>query len=162
MIKLSINGTEFNIDSDPKTPLLWVLRDELQLTGTKFSCGIGICGACTVHLDGRAIRSCITPVELVDGKSIRTIEGLKDQLPELQEAWLKYNVPQCGFCQPGQLMSASALLLNNAAPKDKDIRDQMSGNLCRCGTYPRIEKAIKYAIDLRQEGKEEQQEKTEA
>ncbi len=148
MITFSLNGKELSIDADPTMPLLWVIRDLVQLHGTKFGCGQGLCGACTVHLDGIAIRSCITPASVANGKQVTTIEGLGspsnpgDGNHPVQQAWIKNNVPQCGYCQPGQIMSASALLARNAAPTDDDINNAMSGNICRCGTYPRIRQAI--------------------
>jgi len=147
MIEFTLNGEAVTLDIDPETPLLWTIRDEIGLTGTKFGCGKGLCGACTVHLNGQAIRSCITPVSVIAGQSITTIEGLADgeNLHPVQESWIKHNVPQCGYCQPGQIMSASALLANNAKPDDQDIDAAMSGNICRCGTYPRIRAAIKDA-----------------
>ncbi len=146
MITLSLNGNDLSIDADPAMPLLWVIRDIVQLQGTKFGCGQGVCGACTVHLDGIAIRSCITPVSAAKGKQITTIEGLQgsteaDEHP-VQQAWIKNNVPQCGYCQSGQIMSASALLARNTSPTDDDITQAMSGNICRCGTYPKIRQAI--------------------
>ena len=145
-MKFKINGIEKEINLEGDTPLLWVIRDELGLKGTKFGCGAGLCGACTVHLNGSAIRSCVTPIETVAGQNIHTIESLATDLQALhplQENWIKFNVPQCGYCQSGQLMSASALLQQNPNPSDADIDDAMSGNLCRCGTYPRIRAAIK-------------------
>ena len=146
MITFSLNGNDLSVDADPAMPLLWVIRDIAQLQGTKFGCGQGLCGACTVHLDGIAIRSCITPVSAAKGKQITTIEGLQGSTEEdehpVQQAWIKNNVPQCGYCQPGQIMSASALLAKNAAPTDDDITQAMSGNICRCGTYPKIRQAI--------------------
>jgi len=145
-MKFKINGTEKEINLDADTPLLWVIRDELGLKGTKFGCGAGLCGACTVQLNGTAIRSCITPVSSIEGQEILTIESLaKDEqtLHPLQENWIKFNVPQCGYCQSGQLMAASALLKQNPEPSDADIDNAMSGNICRCGTYPRIKSAIK-------------------
>lgn len=152
-MKFKINGIEKDIDLEGDTPLLWVIRDELGLKGTKFGCGAGLCGACTVHLNGAAIRSCITPLESIVGQEIHTIESLAvdDQtLHPLQVNWIKFNVPQCGYCQSGQLMSASALLKQNPDPTDADIQNAMSGNLCRCGTYPRIQAAIKQTvIDLK-------------
>ena len=147
-MKLTINGEVKDINSELDTPLLWVIRDELKLKGTKFGCGAGLCGACTVHSDGVAIRSCITPISVVEGKHISTIESLSSNsqnLHPLQESWIEHNVPQCGYCQSGQLMSASALLKNNPQPSDADIDLAMSGNICRCGTYPRIKAAIKAA-----------------
>lgn len=146
-MEFKLNGKPVVLDVEDDMPLLWAIRDELGLTGTKFGCGKGLCGACTVHLNGQAIRSCVTPVSIIAGQEITTIEGLaKDgQLHPLQESWIEHNVPQCGYCQPGQLMSASALLASNANPSDEDIDGAMSGNICRCGTYPRIKKAIKSA-----------------
>jgi isoquinoline 1-oxidoreductase alpha subunit len=141
MITLDVNGKEYEVSASPDTPLLWVLREELELTGTKFGCGEGLCGACTVHVDGQSTRSCITSVGEVEGSKIVTIEGLPDHHP-VKRAWLEAEVSQCGYCQPGQIMEAAALLRDNPAPTDGDIDDAMSGNLCRCGTYPRIRKAI--------------------
>jgi isoquinoline 1-oxidoreductase alpha subunit len=141
MITLDVNGKEFEVSASPDTPLLWVLREELELTGTKFGCGEGLCGACTVHVDGQATRSCVTSVGEVEGSKIVTIEGLPEDHP-VKRAWLETEVSQCGYCQPGQIMEAAALLRDNPAPTDSDIDDAMSGNLCRCGTYPRIRKAI--------------------
>ena len=134
---------------DPETPLLWVLRDELDLTGTKYGCGEGQCGACTVHVDGAAIRSCVTPVSSVARQKIRTIEGLSpDGSHPVQRAWIAEDVPQCGYCQPGQIMTAASLLAFRPKPTDAEIDDAMSGNICRCGTYPRIRKAIQRAAGL--------------
>ncbi|HJL53890.1 MAG TPA: (2Fe-2S)-binding protein [Arenicellales bacterium] len=150
MTKLSINGEERDIQMSGDTPLLWVLRDELQMTGTKFGCGAGLCGACTVHVNGVATRSCQTPVSSVAGANITTIEGIKpspDTLHPVQQAWLDEAVPQCGYCQSGQIMSATALLAQNPAPSDDDINDAMSGNICRCGSYPRVRRAIHRAAD---------------
>ena len=146
-MKFILNGQSVALDVDPDMPLLWALRDEANMTGTKFGCGMGLCGACTVHLNGQAIRSCITPISSVVGQQVTTIEGLSkgDQLHPVQQAWVEHNVPQCGYCQPGQIMSASSLLNSNSAPTDEDIDNAMSGNICRCGTYPRIRKAIKSA-----------------
>ena len=146
MASLLINGKSYNVDVDPGTPLLWVIRERLQLTGTKFGCGVAQCGACTVHLDGQAIRSCQTTVAQASGKKITTIEGLSPtgQHP-LQVAWIAEQVPQCGYCQSGQLMSAAALLAKNPNPSDQDIVTAMSGNICRCATYSRIKRAIKRA-----------------
>jgi isoquinoline 1-oxidoreductase alpha subunit len=146
-MKFSLNGKAVEVDVDPDTPLLWVIRDEVQLTGTKFGCGMGLCGACTVHLNGNAIRSCITPISSVLDQAITTIEGLgsEQELHPLQKSWVEHNVPQCGYCQSGQLMSAAALLSANPSPSDEDIDNAMSGNICRCGTYPRIKSAIKSA-----------------
>jgi len=146
-MQISLNGNVHSLDIDPDTPLLWVIRDEIGLTGTKFGCGKGLCGACTVHLNGLAIRSCITPVSMAEGQLITTIEGLAEgeKLHPVQQSWISHNVPQCGYCQSGQLMSASALLASNSNPDDADIDAAMSGNICRCGTYPRIKSAIKEA-----------------
>ena len=141
-----INGKKTKSESDGDTPLLWVIRDELGMTGTKFGCGAALCGACTVHLDGVPIRACQTPVSAVSGKAVKTIEGLsKNNDHVLQKAWAEHDVPQCGYCQSGQLMSASALLAKNKNPTDAQIDEAMSGNICRCGTYPRIRAAIKTA-----------------
>lgn len=144
MSTLKINGVEHQIEADANMPLLWILRDLLAMTGTKFGCGKGLCGACTVHLNGQPVRSCLMTLSAAAGAEITTIEGLSvDGNHPLQRAWVAHNVPQCGYCQSGQLMSAAALLSNNPAPSDAEIRDAMSGNICRCGTYPRIEAAIK-------------------
>lgn len=147
MVTLTVNGVQHALDIEPDTPLLWALRDELHLTGTKFGCGAGLCGACTVHLNGAPIRSCLMPVSAVSNQSITTIEGIgsEDDPHPLQSAWIELNVPQCGYCQSGQLMSASALLAQNQQPSDADIDTAMNGNICRCGTYPRIKAAIKQA-----------------
>jgi isoquinoline 1-oxidoreductase alpha subunit len=148
MTDLRVNGEQFAVDTDPATPLLWVLRDLLGLTGTKFGCGIGACGACTVHLDGEAVRSCITALGDAAGHEITTIEGLsKDGKHPVQRAWVARNVPQCGYCQPGQIMQAAALLKQTPNPSDQQIIDAMSGNICRCGTYVRIRQAIKAAAE---------------
>lgn len=145
-MQITVNGSAREIDVDEQMPLLWVLRDELKLTGTKFGCGGGYCGACTIHLDGRPTRACLTPVSFAEGKQITTIEGLSENGDHpLQQAWIEHNVPQCGYCQSGQLMSAAALLATNASPSDSEIDGAMTGNLCRCGTYPRIKAAIKTA-----------------
>jgi aerobic-type carbon monoxide dehydrogenase small subunit (CoxS/CutS family) len=145
---LKVNGSERKVTVSPDTPLLWVLRDSLNLTGTKFGCGAGLCGACTVHLDGQAIRSCSTPVKQVAGKSITTIEGLSpDSRHPLQLAWIAEDVPQCGYCQSGQIMEAAALLARNPHPSEADVNTAMSGNLCRCGTYDRIRRAIQRAAN---------------
>ncbi|HFB66258.1 MAG TPA: (2Fe-2S)-binding protein [Aeromonadales bacterium] len=142
-MKLTVNDKQVAITAEADMPLLWVLRDLLSLTGTKFGCGGGYCGACTVHVDGKPVRSCLLPVSAAEGKKITTIEGLsKDNNHPLQQAWKEQIVPQCGYCQSGQLMSAAALLAQNKKPTDDDIDTAMSGNLCRCGTYPRIKKAI--------------------
>jgi aerobic-type carbon monoxide dehydrogenase small subunit (CoxS/CutS family) len=141
---VKVNGVEHQIDADPNMPLLWVLRDLLNLTGTKFGCGKGLCGACTIHLNGQPVRSCLMPLSAATGAELTTIEGLSANGDHpLQQAWIAHKVPQCGYCQSGQLMSAVALLVNNQNPTDAEIRDAMSGNICRCGTYPRIETAIK-------------------
>jgi aerobic-type carbon monoxide dehydrogenase small subunit (CoxS/CutS family) len=148
MITLQINGESFDLDVDPTTPLLWVIRDAVGLKGTKFGCGIAQCGACTVHLDGSPIRSCVTPAQVATGRQITTIEGIAGSnggLHPVQQAWIDEQVPQCGYCQSGQVMAAAALLENNPSPSDVDIDQAMSGNICRCGTYPRIRKGIKRA-----------------
>lgn len=146
MIKFTVNGTEVEYDGDPNMPLLWFLRDLQGLTGTKFGCGAGLCGACTIHVDGNAVRSCITAVSDAEGSKVTTIEGLSPQGNHpLQVAWRELNVAQCGYCQCGQIMQAATLLESNPNPSDDDIDDMMSGNLCRCGTYPRIRAAIKQA-----------------
>jgi len=143
---LNINGKTYNVDVDSDTPILWVLRDTLGLVGTKYGCGIAQCGACTIHLDGSAARSCSIPVSMIEGKKITTIEGLsEDGSHPVQQAWVEHDVPQCGYCQAGQIMSASALIKNNKNPSDEDIKQAMSGNICRCGTYLRIRKAVKTA-----------------
>ena len=153
MVKLKVNGRSLEADVDPQTPLLWVLRDTLGLTGTKFGCGMALCGACTVHLNGQAIRSCVTPVSAVGEQAVTTIEGLSDDRSHpVQRAWLEIDVPQCGYCQPGQIMSAAALLAQNAKPNDQQIDAAMSGNICRCGTYPRIRAAIHRAAELKNAG----------
>jgi isoquinoline 1-oxidoreductase subunit alpha len=150
MIKLNVNGKEVPVDADPETPLLWVLRDTLGLTGTKYGCGMALCGACTVHLDGQPIRSCVTPVSAVGEQKVTTIEGLSpDRSHPVQKAWLELDVPQCGYCQSGQIMSAAALLAHTPQPTDADIDAAMSGNLCRCGTYQRIRAAIHRAVQLK-------------
>jgi isoquinoline 1-oxidoreductase subunit alpha len=149
MTSFSLNGKTVQVEVDPSTPLLWVLRDSLAMTGTKFGCGMALCGACTVHLDGQAIRSCVAPLSRAAGKRVTTIEGLSDNLTHpLQKAWIELDVPQCGYCQSGQIMSAAVLLAENSKPTDKDIDEAMSGNICRCGTYPRIRKAIHRAAEL--------------
>lgn len=153
MVTLTINGRTHEVDADPSTPLLWVLRDHLGLTGTKFGCGIAQCGACTVHVDGAARRTCRLPLRAVAGSEITTIEGLSEHgLTPLQEAWLDLDVVQCGYCQSGQIMSASALLAENSSPTDEDIDAAMSGNICRCGAYSRIRAAIKQAANASQGG----------
>ncbi len=149
MKTITVNNQKLNVDAAPDTPLLWVLRDHLGMTGTKFGCGMALCGACTVHVDGAATRSCVLPLSAVAGKSITTIEGLSlDRSHAVQKAWMEIDVPQCGYCQSGQIMSAAALLKGNPAPDDADIDAAMSGNICRCGTYPRIRKAIHRAAEL--------------
>ncbi len=149
-ISLKINGKTVKTNSDPETPLLWMLRDELGMVGTKFGCGIAQCGACTIHVDGIPVRGCQTLLEDAEGLEVNTIEGLaKDgKLHPLQQAWIDHDVPQCGYCQAGQIMSAAALLAENPKPTDQEIDDAMAGNLCRCGTYPRIRAAIKQAAGL--------------
>jgi isoquinoline 1-oxidoreductase alpha subunit len=144
MATLVINGKSTNVDADPNTPLLWVIRDSLGMTGTKFGCGAQLCGACTVHLDGKPVRSCGTPLSAADGKKITTIEGVvaSEVGRRVQSAWVALDVPQCGYCQSGQIMSATALLTDKPKPTDADIDAAMSGNICRCGTYPRIRAAI--------------------
>jgi aerobic-type carbon monoxide dehydrogenase small subunit (CoxS/CutS family) len=147
--KLKVNGNTVEVDVDPETPLLWVLRDSLGLTGTKFGCGMALCGACTVHLNGKPVRSCTTPVSTVGDQAVTTIEGLsKDHSHPVQKAWIELDVPQCGYCQAGQIMSASALLATQPKPSDADIDAAMAGNLCRCGTYQRIRAAIHRAAEI--------------
>jgi isoquinoline 1-oxidoreductase alpha subunit len=147
MTPLSVNGRPYSVDADPDTPLLWVLRDFLELTGTKFGCGMALCGACTVHVDGKPTRSCVTPLSAVTGRRINTIEGIGrfKTGKVVQDAWVAENVPQCGYCQSGQVMSAVALLSSNRQPSDAQIDAAMSGNICRCATYPRIRAAIRRA-----------------
>ena len=144
MATLNINGSDVNVDADPSTPVLWALRDTVGLTGTKFGCGQALCGACTVHLDGQAIRSCVTPISAVAGRKITTIEAVAaDRVGKaVQDAWVKHDVAQCGYCQSGQVMSATALLKGNRKPTDADIDAAMAGNICRCGTYARVRAAI--------------------
>jgi isoquinoline 1-oxidoreductase subunit alpha len=147
-IEFQLNGQAQRLSIEGDTPLLWVLRDALHMNGTKFGCGMGLCGACTVHLEGTPVRSCSLPVSAIQGKAVTTIEGLSERGDHpLQQAWIAENVPQCGYCQSGQIMSAAALLANNPAPSDEDIDNAMSGNICRCGTYGRIRKAIKRAAE---------------
>jgi isoquinoline 1-oxidoreductase subunit alpha len=149
MVTITVNGTTQNIDADADTPLLWVLRDHLSLTGTKYGCGMALCGACTVHVDGVAVRSCVLPVKAVEGKSVTTIAGLsKDRSHAVQRAWIESDVPQCGYCQSGQIMSAVALLKGNPSPSDADIDAALAGNICRCGTYVRIRKGVHRAAEL--------------
>jgi isoquinoline 1-oxidoreductase alpha subunit len=153
MIKLRVNRKDYTVDVTPDTPLLWVLRETLGLTGTKFGCGMAQCGACTVHLNGEAVRSCVTPVSRAAGKEVTTIEGLAPDLRHpLQVAWIEEDVPQCGYCQSGQIMAAAVLLRENPKPTDADIDDCMTGNICRCGTYPRIRRAIHRAAELQAQG----------
>ena len=147
-IKLTVNNQSHELDIDPNMPLLWAIRDHLRLTGTKFGCGMALCGACTVHIDGQAARSCVTPVSAVVGKSITTIEGLVSPSGKaVQDAWVHLDVPQCGYCQSGQVMSAAALLATNSRPSDADIDAAMAGNICRCATYARIRNAIHEAAE---------------
>ena len=146
MVKLTVNGKAQTYDGDPDMPLLWYVRDDLRLTGTRFGCGAGLCGACTVHVDGRAVRACQTPMRTAQGKSVTTIEGLStDGMHPVQQAWARHNVPQCGYCQSGQIMQAAALLQSTPKPTDAQIDEAMAGNLCRCGTYLRIRAAIRSA-----------------
>ena len=153
MINLKVNGKESSIDVRPDMPLLWVLRETLGLTGTKFGCGMALCGACTVHLDGDAVRSCVTPVSRAEGKEVTTIEGGSPEIAALQQAWVAEDVPQCGYCQSGQIMSAAVLLKACPKPTDEDVDHCMSGNICRCGTYSRIRSAIHKAAEARSAGK---------
>lgn len=151
MINLKVNGKDYNVDVDPSTPILWVLRDNLELTGTKFGCGMAQCGACMVHLNGDAIRSCVTPVARANGQEIVTIEALSENAigQRLQKAWIEEDVPQCGYCQSGQIMAAAVLLEAKPNPTDNDIDLGMSGNICRCGTYQRVRKAIHRAAEMK-------------
>ena len=150
MISLTVNGTPQQVDVEPDVPLLWVVRENLNLTGTKYGCGIAQCGACTVHVDGKAVRACVTPISAVAGKRVTTIEGLSPTSAHpVQKAWMDVDVPQCGFCQPGQIMSAVALLNAKPKPTDADIDAAMAGNICRCGTYQRIRAAIHKAAGLK-------------
>ena len=149
MTAITVNNQWLQVDASPDTPLLWVLRDHLGLTGTKYGCGMALCGACTVHVDGVAMRSCILPLRAIEGKKITTIEGLSQgRSHPVQRAWMELDVPQCGYCQSGQIMSAAALLRSNSAPTDADIDAAMAGNICRCGTYARIRRAIHRAAEL--------------
>ena len=149
MVSLTINGVPQAIEADPDTPLLWVLRDHLALTGTKYGCGMALCGACTVHLEGTPVRSCVLPLKAVEGKNVTTIEGLsKDRSHAVQRAWMELDVPQCGYCQSGQIMAAAALLANKPSPTDADIDAALAGNICRCGTYVRIRKAVHRAAEI--------------
>jgi isoquinoline 1-oxidoreductase alpha subunit len=153
-IRFTVNGRRRTVNDDPDTPLLWVLRDSLGLTGTKYGCGLALCGACTVHLDGTAVRSCVTPLSAAKDTRVTTIEGLVDAgRHPVARAWLQERVVQCGYCQPGQMMSAAALLAANPSPSDRDIDDALAGNLCRCGTYPRIRRAVHRAAELLQGGR---------
>jgi isoquinoline 1-oxidoreductase alpha subunit len=153
MITLNVNNKNYNVDVDPETPLLWVLRDTLGLVGTKYGCGIAQCGACTVHLNGQAVRSCVTRVSSVAGRKVVTIEGLSEKGEHpLQKAWIELDVPQCGYCQGGQIMSAAVLIRENKNPTEKDIDNAMAGNICRCGTYLRIRKAIQLAAEIQRKG----------
>jgi isoquinoline 1-oxidoreductase subunit alpha len=153
MPNLTINGQSFFADAPPDTPLLWVIREDLRLTGTKFGCGMGLCGACTVHLDGHAVRSCMVKLSEAEGVSITTIEGLDPaNAHPVQQAWVALQVPQCGYCQSGQIMQAAALLAVNPSPNDAEIVEAMNGNLCRCATYPRIVGAVKRAAELAKKG----------
>ncbi|MDP1908512.1 MAG: (2Fe-2S)-binding protein [Hyphomicrobium sp.] len=146
MADITVNGEKRTFSGDPSMPLLWFLRDEVGLTGTKFGCGVGVCGACTIHLDGEAVRSCLTTIDMADGKTVTTIEGLSpDGEHAVQKAWRELSVPQCGYCQAGQIMQAAALLTKNRAPSDAEIVEEMSGNLCRCGCYQRIHAAVRLA-----------------
>ena len=150
MINLKVNGKAYQVDVDPSTPILWVIRDHIGLTGTKFGCGVAQCGACTVHLNGNGIRSCVTPVSGAEGKELVTIEGLDPKLSKpLQQAWIQEDVPQCGYWQSGQIMAAAILIRDKVNPTDGDIDGAMTGNICRCGTYQRIRKAIHVAADLK-------------
>ncbi len=154
MVSVKVNGKAYEVDAPSNTPLLWVIREYLGLTGTKYGCGMSLCGACTVHINGQAVRSCVTPVSSVVGKEIVTIEGLSpDGSHPVQQAWIAENVPQCGYCQTGQIMAAAALLAENPKPSDADIDDAMSGNICRCGTYQRIRRAIHRAAKMMAGGK---------
>ena len=147
-VTLNINGVDHEVDAAPDTPLLWVIRDHLNMTGTKFGCGMALCGACTVHMGGQAVRACSTPLQAVAGQPITTIEGLGTTVSDaVQAAWEEHQVPQCGYCQSGQIMSAVALLESNPKPSDQEINDAMSGNICRCNTYLRIRRAIKQASE---------------
>jgi len=153
MISFRVNGKAVNLDADPAMPLLWALRENLQLTGTKFGCGMAQCGACTVHIDGEAVRSCVAPVSRAAGREVTTIEGISPDLSHpLQRAWIELDVPQCGYCQSGQIMSAAVLLREKPHPTDEDIDEAMTGNICRCGTYPRIRRAIHRAAQLKAAG----------
>lgn len=149
MITLHINGKQHEIDAAPDMPLLWAIRDIIGYTGTKYGCGKGICGSCKILMDGNAVQSCVLPVSQAAGKKLTTIEGQNENLQLLQQTWAEFNVPQCGFCQPGQLMAATSLLEHNSSPTDQEIDDAMIGNICRCGTYQRIKNAIKKTVELK-------------
>jgi len=158
MTEFVLNGEPVSVDADPAMPILWVVREKIGLNGTKFGCGIAACGACTVHLDGQPIRSCSTPLAEAEGREITTIEGIAGEdgeMSKVQQAWISEQVPQCGYCQSGQIMSATALLRDNPQPSDEDIDAAMSGNICRCGTYTRIRRAIKVAAGIEQPREEE-------
>ena len=147
-ISFTLNGKPVNFEGDPETPILWVLRDHLDVTSPKYGCGVGLCGACTVHLEGAAIRSCSTPISAAAGKAVTSLEGLAEKMGKvLQDAWIEFDVPQCGYCQTGQMMSAADLLAKKKQPSSDEIKNAMSGNICRCGAYSRIEKAVKRAAD---------------
>lgn len=149
MTTLTINGQPRTVDADPATPLLWVLRQDLNLTGTKFGCGMALCGACTVHVNGQATRSCVTPLQTVAGQQVTTIEGADDRVAlAVIQAWIDLDVAQCGYCQPGQVMAAAALLRSNPRPDDAAVQAALSGNLCRCGTYPRIRAGVQRAVEI--------------
>ena len=153
MPNLTINGQSYFADAPPDTPLLWVIREDLRLTGTKYGCGVGLCGSCTVHVDGQAVRSCSIPVGSVEGKLITTIEGLDPgSAHPVQQAWIEHQVPQCGYCQSGQIMQAAALLATNSRPTEQQIVDGMTGNMCRCATYSRIVSAVKRAAEIMNDG----------
>jgi isoquinoline 1-oxidoreductase alpha subunit len=152
-ISLTVNGKQQQVDVEPDTPLLWAIRDSVGLTGTKYACGVAQCGACTVHLDGQPVRACVTPISAATGRKVTTIEGLDPRANHpLQRAWVEAQVPQCGYCQSGQIMSAAALLARNANPTDKDIDEALAGNICRCGTYQRIRAAIHRAAAMAKGG----------
>ena len=153
MITLNVNDKIYKVDASPEMPLLWVVRDKIGLTGTKYGCGVAQCGACVLHLDGEAVRSCVTKVSRAEGKKITTIEGLSNNNDHpAQQAWAEIDVPQCGYCHSGQIMSAAVLLRENSNPSDQDIDDAMAGNICRCGTYQRVRKAIQLAAELQKKG----------
>lgn len=156
MINITVNGEHHTLDVSPEMPVLWVLRDVLQLTGTKYSCGLGVCGSCSILVDGKAVRSCVTPISNLNNKEIVSIEGVSKVNTSIQKAWEILNVPQCGFCQPGQVISAVALLSEKPAPSDQDIDMGMSGNICRCGTYVRIRKAIHLAASMMDKSQNEE------